>query len=215
MNFFTKAREPINSLTHIIGAVLSVIGSIILLIKCFSTNQSTGTTVTCLVFCISLILLYTASGTYHYVQGSDEKIKLFKRLDHSMIYVLIAGSYTPVLYAYLPKPKSYYLILAIWCIGIIGMILKILFINMPRWLGTLIYIGMGWFAILVPSVITAMPHTAFVLLLAGGISYTIGGIIYWTKKPDFLGKFGFHEVFHIFIMIGSFLHYLMILIYIA
>lgn len=215
MNFFTKAREPINSLTHIIGAVLSVIGSILMIIKGLRDGLSSDLMFSCIIFCIALILLYTTSGTYHYVRGSDEKIKFFKRLDHSMIYVLIAGSYTPILYALLPKPTSYYFIITIWGIGIVGAILKILFINMPRWLGTLIYIAMGWFVVLIPSVLSIMPRNAFLLLLAGGISYTVGGLIYWTKKPDFLGKFGFHEVFHIFIMIGSFLHYLMIFLYIA
>lgn len=215
MEFSKKAREPISSLTHLIGAGLSVIGSVILLIKCSVTKISLGTTLSCLVFCISLISLYTASGVYHYVQGSDKRVKHYRRIDHSMVYVLIAGTYTPVFYAYLPKPKAYYLIAAIWGIAIIGMILKILFITMPRWLGTCLYIAMGWFVVLVPSIFKSMPTGGLVLLFSGGIIYTIGGLIYWTKKPDFLGKFGFHEVFHIFIMVGSLLHYLMILLYIA
>ena len=138
----------------------------------------------------------------------------FKRVDHSMIYVLIAGSYTPILYALLPSPTSIYCLIFIWLFAFIGIILKVKFINMPRWLGTIIYIAMGWFVVFIPNILTQLPTTAFVLLLAGGLSYTIGGLIYWTKKPNIFQTFGFHEIFHIFILIGSFLHFLFIYFYI-
>lgn len=214
MTLFKNARESVNSATHYFGALLSIIGGFFMITKGISDGSSSATIATCAIFILSLILLYTASGTYHYVKASDDVILHFRRVDHSMVYVLIAGSYTPVLYALVPSPSSIYYIIAIWTLALIGIILKVKFITMPRWLGTSIYLAMGWFVLLVPNILTALPTGAFLLFLVGGLSYTIGGIIYWTKKPNFFAKLGFHEVFHIFILIGSILHFMFIFLYI-
>lgn len=215
MKVISKAREPINSWTHLIGAVLAVIGTFLIVNKCKAENVSKGTFVTCLIFVVSMVLLYSASGVYHYVNGEEKKLVHFKRMDHAMIYVLIAGSYTPIIYALLEYPRSLRYILIIWGLAIAGIVLKMLFIYMPRWLGTLIYLAMGWFVVTFFSELGKMPKAAFALLLSGGISYTVGGVIYWLKKPNFLGRLGFHEVFHLFILLGSFLHYMLVYIYIA
>ncbi len=211
---FLRARDPLSCYTHFIGLVLSIIGTAALIIKMgltgFSPAQITG-----LLFCLSLAGLYGASSLYHSSNKPAEQIKKLRKLDHSMIYVLIAGSYTPVLYSILPEPKNIILIAVIWVLAIGGIIMKLCWIDAPRWLGASLYILMGWFIAVDFSALGALSVEAIILLAAGGIFYTIGGIIYAIKKPNISKLFGFHEIFHIFVIIGSLCHYLMIVIYLV
>lgn len=209
---FTKFRDPVSSLTHIFGALFSVIGLIILL----SSPSSQGNTLnmTCLsIFGISLILLYTASSVYHTVISSQKVINVLRRIDHSMIYVLIAGSYTPLCLIGLKGKLGITILITIWSLTIFGIIFKNLWFNAPRWLSTALYIIMGWLVIIaIYPLSKVISFTEMMWLFSGGIMYTVGGLIYATKWPKITTKyFGFHEIFHVFILLGSFCHFMLML----
>ena len=210
----SKFREPISGLTHVFGALMSIVGLIILvLISAF--NKSPVHVITFVIFGTSLILLYSASSIYHMVTISEKAIKRLRTLDHSMIYVLIAGSYTPICLIALKGSLGWGLFIAIWAIATLGILLKLFWLSAPRWLYTLFYVVMGWISILVISPLTkVIPQGGIIWLFAGGISYTVGALVYGTKWPPIKSKlFGFHEVFHIFVLIGSFCHYWLMLKY--
>lgn len=208
---FLKAKDPMSCYTHFIGAALSVAGMIIMLVKIlaepFTTSQFTG-----IVFCLSLICLYGASSIYHYVSGSKVTVKNLRKLDHSMIYVLIAGSYTPLLYYILEGPQRTFLLASIWMIASAGIIMKLCWMSAPRWLSTALYILMGWFIAVDFSALKGLPAEIIFLLIAGGVMYTVGGVIYAIKRPNIGKMFGFHEIFHIFVILGSICHYLMVML---
>ena len=207
-------REPVNALTHLSGAVLSLIGTIFLL-TLTDIFLSTTAIVSIIIFGISLVALYTTSGIYHLVNTTDAILLKLKKLDHSMIFVLIAGSYTPFCLLSLTGVWKWGIIITVWTLAIVGITLKICWINMPRWLSTGFYIGMGWIALFaLKPLYASLSLGGFVFLLLGGVMYTIGGIIYGTKKPNISPNFGFHEIFHIFVMLGSACHYWAILRYV-
>lgn len=207
-------REPVNAITHLAGAVLSIIGTIILLHHTAITLSPIAIA-SILIFGISLVMLYTTSGIYHLVYTTDAILLKLKKLDHAMIFILIAGSYTPFCLLALSGAWKWSIISIVWALAIIGITLKVLWINMPRWLSTGLYIGMGWIAVFaLKPLYDSLSFGGFFFLVLGGIMYTIGGIIYGTKKPNFSAYFGFHEIFHIFVMLGSFCHYWAILNYV-
>lgn len=200
-------REPVNALTHLSGAVLSIIGTIILL-NYTDMPLSPATTASILIFGISLVLLYTTSGIYHLVYTTDTILAKLRKLDHSMIFILIAGSYTPFCILSLTGAWKLSIMSIIWVLAIVGISLKMFWMNMPRKLSTGFYIGMGWIALFaLKPLYASLSLGGFLFLLLGGLMYTIGGIIYATKKPNFSPDFGFHEIFHIFVLLGSFCHY--------
>ncbi len=203
-------REPVSSLTHLSGAVLALIGTIILFIN---TSIFTPAVVcSILIFGISMIALYATSGIYHLVRAKDVIIEKLRKLDHSMIFVLIAGSYTPFCLLVLDGFWQWGILTLIWALAILGITLKMFWMNMPRVLSTAFYIGMGWLALIVIKPLhVALAPQAFFLLVLGGVMYTIGGVIYALKLPNFSEEFGFHELFHIFVMLGSLCHYLIVL----
>lgn len=209
---FLRARDPLSSYTHFIGMILAISGTFLMLFKMLSGDFQ-GAQLSGLVFCLSLAGLYGASSLYHFVNGRAEVIKRLRKLDHSMIYVLIAGSYTPLLYAILPEPKNYIFLGLIWLLALFGIIMKLVWIDAPRALSAALYILMGWFIAVDFPALSTLPGGAISLLAAGGVFYTIGGVIYAIKKPNISEMFGFHEIFHIFVMAGSLCHYLMVLIY--
>ncbi len=207
-------REPVNALTHLFGAVLSLIGTIFLL-NLTDISLSTTAIVSIIIFGMSLVALYTTSGIYHLVHTTDAILLKLKKLDHSMIFVLIAGSYTPFCMLSLTGAWKWSIIITVWSLAIIGIILKVCWINMPRWLSTGFYIGMGWIALFaLKPLYASLSLGGFIYLLLGGLMYTIGGIIYGCKKPNISPNFGFHEIFHIFVMLGSACHYWAILRYV-
>jgi len=202
-------REPVNAFTHLTGAVLSLIGTLFLLILDKNAMQPSITSVlSILIFGISLILLYTTSGIYHLVKATDAVLLRLKKLDHSMIFILIAGSYTPFCLLSLSGAWKWSIISTVWGLALIGITLKIFWIDMPRWLSTFFYIGMGWIALFaLKPLYTSLSLGGFLFLVLGGMMYTIGGVIYGLKKPNLSPSFGFHEIFHIFVMLGSACHY--------
>ncbi|AOM84208.1 PAQR family membrane homeostasis protein TrhA [Salisediminibacterium beveridgei] len=205
----TFIREPINSLTHWFGALLSIIGLTAMLIRASESGFTTLEITAVLIFGISLILLYTASATYHMIQAKDSVIAFFRRLDHSMIYILIAGTYTPFCLIALQGPAGWTLFFIVTAMAIAGVIFKLVWFHSPRWLSTGIYIGMGWMIVFfIVPLTSVLDTTGLILLVAGGVLYTIGGVLY-AIKPNWslLNAIGYHEVFHIFILLGSLAHF--------
>lgn len=205
-------REPASGFSHLAGALLSVAGLILLLYVAI-TNRDVWQIVSFSIFGASMILLYSASATYHLVNASDKVVKILQKIDHSMIFVLIAGTYTPICLTLLRGGLGYWLLVLIWSCAAAGIVMKMFFFDIPRLLYTGIYLIMGWIAVFViVPIYRAGGPLPLVWLLAGGLMYTAGGIIYAIKKPDiFPGWLGFHEIFHIFVILGSTAHYVMIL----
>jgi hemolysin III len=198
------------------GAIFGVVGTILFLIS--NKISSVSSAVAFLVFGITMILLYSTSTIYHFIDKSKQKAKLIMRkLDHIMIFVFVAGSYTPVCLLVLHNSVGYKLLTLVWSITIIGVFIKLFWITAPNWVSSILYIGMGWLAVSVLSpLVNSMPLGGMFWLILGGMFYTIGGVIYGFKKPNFNNKyFGFHELFHIFVLAGSFCHYVMMYFYVA
>lgn len=211
-------REPGSALTHFIGMMMAVFAAMPLLVKAAVSGGSiTLTAMT--VFMFSMILLYGASATYHSVNLTGPRLKFFRKIDHMMIFVLIAGSYTPVCLIVLGGTSGYTLLALVWGIAIAGMLIKALWITCPKWFSSMIYIAMGWVCVLVfGQLLDTLPTAAFLWLLAGGIIYTAGGVIYALKLPIFNTRhkyFGSHEIFHLFVMGGSICHFIFMYAYVA
>ena len=182
-------------------------------------DGSKTATMAMMIFMMSMILLYGSSTLYHSVVVPDRALKVFRKRDHMMIFVLIAGSYTPVCMIVLGGGQRGYTVLAaVWGIAALGMLVKALWINCPKWFSSIIYIAMGWLCIFVfGELLSTLSTPAFLWLLAGGIIYTVGGVIYALKLPIFNSKhenFGSHEIFHLFVMGGSFCHYIFMYFYV-
>lgn len=214
-----SVKDPMSALTHFIGFWMSLLGMPILLIRASYYGAGMKELVSFSVFMISMVLLYGASTSYHTFHISERADEVLKKIDHMMIFVLIAGSYTPVCLIALNNTTGIWLLALVWGIALVGMAFNILWIHCPKWVSSIIYISMGWAALLAfGKIYQALPLAAFVWLLAGGILYTIGGVIYALKLP-ILAKisksFGAHEVFHVFVMLGSFCHYMMMFLYLT
>lgn len=186
-----------------------------MLVKGFINNSSTVTIASVIIFGISLILLYTVSATYHGVITSDKVIFRLRKLDHSMIFILIAGSYAPFSLIALGGSRGTIFFTIIASIAISGILFRMLWFNCPRWLQTALYIGLGWAAIfMIKPLSQVLSPISLFLLVLGGVLYTVGGVIYGLKPKKLqLGKFGFHEIFHIFIILGSLCHFICVFIY--
>ena len=209
-------REPINGFTHLAGAILSFIGLLALVIKTALQGPSAVALTAVIIFGISMILLYSASATYHLVVSTERVISYLRRIDHAMIFLLIAGSYTPFCLIALKGTTGWVLFSVIIAIAIVGISFKLIWFNCPRWLSTGIYVLMGWLAVfLIGPLKKALSPQGLELLIIGGVFYTIGAIIYATK-PNFLKSkyLGFHEIFHIFIMFGTLTHFLCVFKYV-
>ena len=209
-------REPINGFTHLFGAILSFIGLLALVIKTALQGPSAVALTAVIIFGISMILLYSASATYHLVVSTEKVISYLRRIDHAMIFLLIAGSYTPFCLIALKGTAGWVLFSVIIAIAIVGISFKLIWFNCPRWLSTGIYVLMGWLAVfLIGPLKKALSPQGLDLLIMGGVFYTIGAIIYATK-PNFLKSkyLGFHEIFHIFIMFGTLTHFFCVFKYV-
>jgi hemolysin III len=207
-------REPVNGLTHLGAAIAAAIGMIVLVVIGWG---NVGKTISLSIYGFSLILLFSASAIYHLVKVNPRVSIYLRKLDHSAIYILIAGTYTPICFNLFTGFWKWGMLILIWTLAFIGVAVKLLWINAPRWLYTGVYIAMGWLAVLGgKEILATMPIGALVWILVGGITFTIGAIIYITKKMDFFpGIFGFHEVWHIFVILGALAHFVGILVYVA
>ena len=210
-------REPGSALTHFIAMIMAVGAAVPLLLK--AASHGSVCLLAMLVFIISMILLYGASATYHSVNLPASVIKILRKVDHSMIFVLIAGSYTPVCLLVLDPKRGYPLLIAVWSLALIGIGIKFLWITCPKWFSSVLYIAMGWSCLSVlGQLFSLLPLHAFLWLLAGGLIYTAGGIIYALRLPLFDARhpmFGLHEIFHLFVMAGSLCHFVFMFCYLA
>ena len=212
----TKLKDPGSAITHLIAMIGAVICSFPLIYKAAHSSNTTAVAAMTIFIC-SMILLYGASTLYHSLDISAKINLVFRRIDHAMIFVLIAGSYTPVCLLALDRSKGIPLLIFIWLAAAVGISLKIFIINCPHWVSSVIYIAMGWTCVFVfKPLLYVLPPAAFGWLLAGGIIYTIGGILYGLKLPIFdklPANFGSHEIFHLFVMGGSFCHFIFMYVY--
>lgn len=213
-----KAKEPGSAITHLIGGLMAIFAATPLLLKAAS-NPGYIHSISLGIFVLSLILLYGASTVYHTLNISSKINLRLKKFDHMMIYVLIAGTYTPICIIALGDTTGLILLALIWTLAIIGIIVTAFWVNCPKWLSSVIYISMGWTCVLAfTQIINSLSTAGFSWLLAGGIIYTVGGVIYALKVPIFNKKhkyFGSHEIFHLFVMGGSLCHFILMYKYIA
>lgn len=220
MKFRLSLREPVNGLTHLLGAVLSAIGVVVLLYIAIE-HRSVRQIVAFSIFGASLVSMYCASAFYHSLMLSERGVERLRRIDHMMIYVLIAGSYTPVCLVLLRGRLGIGLLIAVWGLAVLGIVQTVVWMSAPGWLSTVLYIGMGWTAVLiVRPILEAAPVGFFFWLLAGGIVYTVGAVIEATNWPRVRAgavprRFGSHEIWHLCVMAASFAHYWAMLAYVS
>ncbi len=211
-------REPGSALTHFIAMLLALCAAVPLLVRA-AVHSGVKSLTAMTVFMISMVLLYAASTIYHSVNCSGRVLRIFRKMDHMMIFVLIAGTYTPVCLLTLPKPSGLMLLAAVWGIALVGIFIKGFWITCPKWFSSVLYIAMGWSCLSVlGQLFSLLPLHAFLWLLAGGLIYTAGGIIYALRLPLFDARhpmFGLHEIFHLFVMAGSLCHFVFMFCYLA
>ncbi|HIV53603.1 MAG TPA: hemolysin III family protein [Candidatus Mediterraneibacter norwichensis] len=203
-------KDPGSAITHFIGMLMAIFAAVPLLIKAAS-EPGRIYIISLAIYAASLILLYAASTTYHTFDISEKVNTVLKKIDHMMISVLIAGSYTPVCLIVLRGRTGLILLTIVWSIAIAGILIKAFWVYCPKWVSSVLYIGMGWTCVLAfTQILNNMSPAAFGWLLAGGIIYTVGGVIYALKLPIFDNRhknFGSHEIFHLFVMGGSACHF--------
>lgn len=210
-------KDPGSAITHFIGMLMAIFAAVPLLIKAAHEPEKIYV-ISIAVYALSLILLYAASTTYHTFNKSEKLNTILKKIDHMMISILIAGSYTPICLLVLKGKTGIILLSIVWGIAIVGILIKAFWIYCPKWVSSVLYIGMGWTCVLAfTQILNSMSPAAFGWLLAGGIIYTIGGVIYALKLPIFNRRhknFGSHEIFHLFVMGGSACHFIVMYVFV-
>lgn len=210
-------KDPGSAITHFIGMLMAIFAAVPLIIKAAHETERIYL-VSIIIYAASLILLYAASTTYHTFNRSERINTILKKIDHMMISVLIAGSYTPICLLVLGGRRGLILLTIVWSFAVIGILIKALWVYCPRWVSSVLYIGMGWTCVLAfTQILNSMSEAAFLWLLAGGVIYTAGGVIYALKLPLFNRKhknFGSHEIFHLFVMGGSACHFVVMYVFV-
>ena len=213
----THIKDPGSAITHFIGMMMAIFAAVPLLIKA-AHEPGRIYIISIAVYAVSLILLYAASTSYHTFDRSYKINTILKKSDHMMIFILIAGSYTPICLLVLGGKTGAILLSIVWGIALVGILIKAFWVYCPKWVSSVLYIGMGWTCVLAfTQILNSMSPAAFGWLLAGGIIYTIGGIIYALKLPIFNNRhknFGSHEIFHLFVMGGSACHFVVMYVFV-
>ena len=207
-------RDPVSGLTHLGAAIAALMGLIAMLVM---GRGDTTREISLLVYGLSLMMMFSASATYHLVNAGPEVTRRLRKIDHSAIYILIAGTYTPVCLYFFTGFWRWGLLIIIWTMAIAGVTVKLFVINAPRWVTAGVYLVMGWFLVLaMREVLNTMPVGAILWMVIGGLLFTLGAVVYMTKKPDpWPGVFGFHEIWHIFVILGCLAHFILIANFIA
>ncbi len=209
-------REPVNSLTHLVGALLAVAGLVVLVVL---SRGDPWRVVTFTVYGTSLVLSFSASALLHGLHVGQRGQRVLRTLDHAAIFLLIAGTYTPVtlitLRAYDPA-WAWSLFAVVWLLALAGVLFKLFWLGAPRWLSTGIYLLLGWLVMIaIVPLVRALPPGGLAWLAVGGLFYSVGAVIYATRKPDLMPKvFGYHELWHLFVLAGSASHFVMMLLYV-
>lgn len=207
-------KAPVNASTHLVACGAAIVGLAFLLARAWGNDIKL---VVLAVYGISLVTMFGASGVYHAVTRWPRLTAVLRRIDHASIFLMIAGSYTPVLFFGLAGAWRWAMLLAIWTVSAAAIVLAIRFIEAPRWLSTALYVTLGWLAV-IPSakLVAALPAAAIALIALGGLLYTIGAIVYATKRPDLVpNRFGFHELFHLFVVAAAAAHYAAVAAFLA
>jgi hemolysin III len=211
---FVKLREPVNGLMHLGAAIAAAFGLVVLLVI---GRDSLAKQASLLVYGAALILMFSASAAYHLIRTKPPATQVLRKLDHSAIYLLIAGTYTPICIHYFTGFWRWGVLAIIWFMAIAGIAVKMFVIRAPRWASAAVYLVMGWLCLMGTRVMLAtMPMSSLAWLLLGGILFSVGALVYVTKRPDFYpGVFGFHEVWHIFVILGCLCHFIVVAAYVA
>ena len=213
MAILIRCQEKLSCYSHLVGVFAAITGTIYLI---YAVRSSLAHVVVSIVYGFSVILLFLASATYHALKQNENEVSIWRKLDHIAIFFMIAGTYTPVCYVYLSGYWKWSIIIIKWTLGIAGLFLKFFYLKAPRYFSTVIYLLMGWIGIIpIKELLTTMPPNAVFYLFAGGISFTVGAIFYAIKKPVFRSGLGFHEIFHLFVLLGGAFHYLLVYIALA
>ena len=213
MAILIRSQEKISCYSHLVGIFAAIAGTAYLI---YAVRSSVTYVVVSIVYGFSVILLFLASATYHALKQNENEISIWRKLDHIAIFFMIAGTYTPVCFVYLSGYWKWSIIIIQWAIVIAGLFLKFFYLKAPRYFSTVIYLLMGWIGIMsIKELLTTMPPNAIFYLFAGAISFTIGAIFYAIKKPVWGSGIGFHEIFHLFVLLGGVFHYLLVYIALA
>ncbi len=216
-SLFLCLKEPINGCTHILGAALALIGTIVLVYQA-AVKATVWHIVSFAIYGFSLISLYTMSSLYHSLKVSEKTNTLLQQLDHAMIYLLIAGTYTPVCLVLLRNGWGWTILGINWLLAITGIVLKIVFPRPHQWVVVVLFIFfiiMGWLIVVAwKPLVVVLPSEGIYWLIAGGLFYTLGTIVLNLKKLKILPGFGAHELWHFFVIAGSFCHYWLMLRYV-
>lgn len=201
------AREAFNAYSHLVGAIGAAVflGYLI-----YGSSSDPGwSRVAFIIYGVTVFLMFASSAVYHAVNVSFETEERFRMVDHMMIYLVIAGTYTPICVIVLDGGWRIGMLIGIWSFAAIGIFKKIFWMSAPRWFSTILYLLMGWVSVIIfPKLWDLLPHGFSYWIAIGGLFYTIGAIIYGIKKPDpYPGKFGFHEIWHLFVLGGAFSHF--------
>ncbi|MBN2331631.1 MAG: hemolysin III family protein [Deltaproteobacteria bacterium] len=210
-----KLREPASGLTHAVGLLISI-GALALMVTIDVRHKTVWHVVSDSIFGSSLILLYAASTLYHLLPLKEKGINLLRQIDHTMIFILIAGTYTPFCLVTMRGPWGWSMFGIIWGLAAAGIITRFVWKSAPRLLRVAFYIIMGWLSLVMiyPLSKAALPGT-LTWLFIGGLFYTVGALFYALKWPNPLPeKFGFHEIWHLFVMGGSLSHIWTVLRYV-
>src|ERR1700686_2322513 len=197
-----KIKPLMRGWSHALAAMASILLTIIL---CILSRNDMPRLVSMLIFGLSMIELYTVSAVYHIVTWSVAKRRVLRAIDHANIFVLIAGTYTPLCFNILTGWLRITILAVIWTLALVGIVTSIFTVKLPRWATAALYVAMGWVVILaIPAFLAILPWISVAILFLGGVLYTIGAVFYARKKPDpFPAIWGYHEVFHLFVILGS------------
>jgi len=209
-------REPVNSLTHFVGILLSIVGLVVLVVL---SEGEPWRTVSFAVYGATLILLYTASTLLHSLRVGARGERFLRTFDHAAIFALIAGSYTPITLVTLQEGSAawgWVLFGVVWGVALLGIVFKLVWLEAPRWLSTGLYLLMGWLAVVaIVPIVQALPLGGVFWLVLGGLFYSVGAVIYGLKRPNLVpGVLGYHELWHLFVLAGSLSHFMMMLLYV-
>lgn len=210
-------REPVNALTHAVGVVLGVAGLVLLLVLADGDPRKT---VAAAVYGASLVLLFLASTLLHALRVGTRALRALRVFDHAAIFGLIAGSYTPLTLVTLQERSvalAWSLFGVVWGLALLGVLFKVVWLNAPRWVSVGLYLLLGWMALVaIGPLVAALPAAALAWLVAGGLAYSVGAVVYAVKRPDpFPRVFGYHEIWHLFVLTGSACHFVLIARYVV
>jgi hemolysin III len=200
-------KDPVSATTHFAGFLAAIVGLVLLVV--FSAHDAAKVT-SMSIYGAGLVALFGASSTYHFFDLGERGNRWLRRMDHAAIFLLIAGSYMPPFFHTLDGAWRISMVAVVGGIAVAGAIMKIAWIDSPKWLGLTLYLGLGW-AVLVPAyiILPRLTGMELSLLVGGGLAYTFGAVVYALKRPDpWPGVFGHHEIWHLFVLAGALGHFL-------